>query len=242
MDAWCPILFSGLSSATIFYLMLKLSLNLARGNPFKLAWSSSHVPIILRALPCCLVWQNVPGSCPTFPAPAPDWVISTRSPSSWKLNRLRTSQDLSAKQAYGYWGVRFQAHWHTHTYILIYNHTYFYFPLCKLQARSSHRYLSFQPNTTGFILASSLSLPLSLCETWLPSSLYIYLFDQSPYKTNLSSPLPLYPLQGCAPLLTLASTCPGSQWPPDPCTHPPCSAPLHGSRTQLFRKKGLIDF
>jgi len=29
--------------------------NLARRNPFKLAWSSSHVPIILRALPCCLV-------------------------------------------------------------------------------------------------------------------------------------------------------------------------------------------
>lgn len=67
MDSWCPILFSGLSSATIFYLMLKLSLIWPVETPSYWLVSSSHVPIILWALPYCLLWQNAPGSCSTFP-------------------------------------------------------------------------------------------------------------------------------------------------------------------------------
>lgn len=90
-----------------YYLLLDAQTvsNLASENPFKLAWSSLHVPIIFWTLSCCLLQQNVPGSCSTFPAPTPDWAISTRSPGSWKLNQLHRSQDMSAKQAYGYWGV-----------------------------------------------------------------------------------------------------------------------------------------
>lgn len=97
---------------------------------------------------------------------------------------------------------------HIHTHLQPY---LFLFPPMQTASQEFTRVLSFQPNTAGFILP--FSLPLSrLCETWLPPSLYISLFDQSPYITNLSSPLPLFPPQECTPLLTQAVTCPRKRW------------------------------
>lgn len=104
MDSWCPILFSGLSSATIFYLMLKLSLIWPVKTPsyWRVLLPCSHHPLspsLLSAVTKCSRFMFY------FPAPAPDLAVSTRSPGSWKLNWLRGSQDLSVKQACHYWGV-----------------------------------------------------------------------------------------------------------------------------------------
>lgn len=73
-----------------------------------------------------------------------------------------------------------------YTYIYIYNHTYFHIYPCKLQTMSSHQYLSFQSNTTGLILVSSLSLPRQ-CETWLPLPLRTYLINPSTYNQSAIS-------------------------------------------------------
>lgn len=106
MDSRCPILFSGLSSATIFYLMLKLSLIWPVETPSNRLGPPSMFPSSFEPFlaVCCnkMVQVHVLLS---LPQPQTERAVSTRSPGSWKLNQLHRSQDLSAKQAYGYWGV-----------------------------------------------------------------------------------------------------------------------------------------
>ena len=114
---------------------------------------------------------------------------------------------------------RFQAHLHTYTY---YSFPTVFISLSSYANCNPWVHTSISPSNPtpqGSFWLFPFHFPDD-CESWFASSLNVYLFDQYPYITNLSIPLSLWPLHGCAPLLTQALTCSGKRWPPTALIHP----------------------